>query len=74
MSGASPVGACHPRSQWICFPRVVLTATSQTGPDLLTVDISASEQSFLAQGSGITGMRRGKSRKQVIRWEVKAGF
>lgn len=55
MPGASPAGACHPHPQWMCFPRVVLTATSQTGPNLLTVDISASEQSFLAQGSGIKG-------------------
>lgn len=55
MPGASPAGACHPHPQWTCFPRVVLTATSQTGPNLLTVDISASEQSFLAQGSGIKG-------------------
>lgn len=61
MPGASPAGACHPHPQWTCFPWVVLAATSQTGPNLLTLDISASEQSFLAQGSRIKGCGGGKA-------------
>lgn len=63
MSGASPAGACHPLSQWMCFPRVVLAATSDWSKPAHLGRLSLGAE-LPCTGLWNNRMRRGKGRSR----------